>query len=480
MGPVRRRRGNPVHYDPELFENWNTARLKEELSKKGIRIPQNARRMSLVRLLRAAGGETPAVRVQSLFGSARNQTTGTPRVVNNGDGGRSQNATRQNENNNDHRVLIDLVSKVSATVQSLQQNVTRLTSTVNTLLAERSQATNNQVTVLPAPIQANAPVLTATNELRVVQPTQTSLDIVTANERPSFTLESAYKAMSRPSAAAGSAEQLTRNAVRTSRGYAAESLPYVETVSEKLRRSIISGNDVNLAALLIPYYSGSGIQESTCNYNYSGGDNQNLRTDQRLNRSLSLAEFIQAFGTYKSIMCQTHPHRREELDAYERDIVDMASRYPGRGFYEYHKQFSAQAAAHATYNNIPIDWSIRNNTLFCNIFTNARPNACNHCGSPFHFTAYCNQSSLGLSSRQTQGARSFISDQDTYGRERVFYMGREICNNFNGQKGCVNTRCKHAHICLLCKGDHNKSMCQVSKNEAQGPQRIGTLSQRKI
>lgn len=48
-----------------------------------------------------------------------------------------------------------------------------------------------------------------------------------------------------------------------------------------------------------------------------------------------------------------------ELDLYERDIIDMATRYPGKGFYEYHRQFSLMAASHLRFNNIMVDWSVR-------------------------------------------------------------------------------------------------------------------------
>lgn len=120
--------------------------------------------------------------------------------------------------------------------------------------------------------------------------------------------------------------------------------------------------------MLIPYYSGS-CNDSTEEINTT-------KHDPRLSRTLSIGEFIQAFGTYKSVMCSTYPNRRNELDLYETDIVDMASRYPGKSFYEYHRQFSLQAAAHLRYN-IAVDWSVRYNSLFCNIFANLKPNTCN-------------------------------------------------------------------------------------------------------
>ena len=93
-------------------------------------------------------------------------------------------------------------------------------------------------------------------------------------------------------------------------------------------KNIIAGNDINLAALLIPYYSGTEINES----NFS--DDKTSKPDPRTNRSLSIGEFIQAFSVHKNVMCSSYPHRRSELDLYERDIVDMASRCAGRGFYE--------------------------------------------------------------------------------------------------------------------------------------------------
>lgn len=144
------------------------------------------------------------------------------------------------------------------------------------------------------------------------------------------------------------------------------------------------------------------------------------------------------------------PLRRQELDLYERDIINMASRYPGNCFYEYHKRFSAEAAAHLRHNNTAIDWSIRNNTLFCNIFANVRPNSCALCGSTFHTTGFCNKN-IHVRPRNT-GNR--MEEIDTFRRDRVNFQGREICNNFNGFKGCVAFRCRNLHICLVCKGDH--------------------------
>ena len=80
-----------------------------------------------------------------------------------------------------------------------------------------------------------------------------------------------------------------------------------------MRKNIIEGKDVNLAALLIPYYSGPMNNDDRLSV-----DNcHNRKPDPRLNRNLSLNEFMKAFGIYKNVMCQAYPSRREELDMYK-------------------------------------------------------------------------------------------------------------------------------------------------------------------
>ncbi|MES9903292.1 MAG: hypothetical protein ABW168_11545 [Sedimenticola sp.] len=258
---------------------------------------------------------------------------------------------------------------------------------------------------------------------------------------------------------------------RSTFGYAAELLPFVETVHPSIRRQIQEGGDVNLATLLIPYY-------------HSLPDQSKEKVDPRLHTVLNISQFVQAFGIYKNIMCQAHPNRRVELDLYERDIIDMATRYGEKGFYEYHKVFSAQAAANLKFNNIKVDWSIRNNRLFCSIFTNYRANSCTGCGSTLHMSSFCptivsdsasparsgsHAVGFGPVNRQnTNFAQSFgryNASSDMHGRARTMHNGQEICNNFNTSRGCASRACRNSHICLTCKQtDHARINCSGSKN----------------
>ncbi|CAC5373070.1 unnamed protein product [Mytilus coruscus] len=411
MGPVRRR-SKEVQYDPVLKENWTLLRLRQEVSRLKLKVPKNAKRLTLVRILKSAEdssrsnniAETAdnisdiAEEATSIYGGARSHDASV-RI-------QQEHVVSTSTPSNEGRTLINLVSRLSSTVQSLQQNVSSLNGKVNSLLVVQPTTRQEEVAVS---------TFTSTGSYR-------GEDV--NNSGNSHNLESACASLNRntiPAAAAGSENQEARS-IRTARGYSAETLPFVETISPQLRKNIISGLDINLASLLFPYYVGSGTNEMF------DGDDKNYKTDPRLTRALSIGEFIQAFSIYKSVMCSAFPHRRSELDSYERDIVDMATRYPGKSFYEYHRRFSLDAAAHMCFNNIAVDWSIRNNTLFCNIFANTRPNSCNLCGSTFHTSGFCNQNSQKSRVRNDESA-------DSYGRNRSFHLGREICNNFNGIKG---------------------------------------------
>ncbi|VDI28486.1 Hypothetical predicted protein [Mytilus galloprovincialis] len=457
MGPIRKKKNNnAVIYNPTLLENWTIARLKAELERKNIAFPLNAKRLTLVRLLK---------RYENSDSITSNTTNAR------GEEARGENARGEEPLNGSavyHHALPLQNARVDGDLRSHDapninnnENTPSLTGKVNLLLQARNENTSTSRIAETPNAYVSAPVDNVSN---IINHNSTNSSQSWSN----FNLQSAYNALQNtrtaPNAAAGSEEQLLNmgnsgNMVRTAHGYSAETLPFVETISPQLRKNIISGMDINLTSLLIPYYSGSGTHE------LSLSEDKNNKSDPRSLRSLSLGEFIQAFGIYKNIMCTTFPHRRSELDLYERDLVDMATRYPGKGFYEYHKRFSADAAAHLRHNNIPVDWSIRNNTLFCNIFANIKPNTCSICSSTFHSSSYCNQSNSN--NRNTTGSNR--SDQDIHGRERSYHGGKEICNNFNGKTGCFRPHCRNLHICLSCNGEHPKTVCTSSKNEALGP-----------
>ncbi|CAG2204546.1 unnamed protein product [Mytilus edulis] len=150
------------------------------------------------------------------------------------------------------------------------------------------------------------------------------------------------------------------------------------------KKQIIDGKDVNLASLLIPNYETPQIHSVAANgleLNISG------KPDPRLNRKLTIQEFIKAFGKFKRVMSSVYPDRRAELDAYEDEIIDISNFYGDR-FYDYHKLFSAKSAALLRERRIKVDWSKRDRDLLSLIVAGGNVNVCKICNLVDHTTAF--------------------------------------------------------------------------------------------
>lgn len=126
--------------------------------------------------------------------------------------------------------------------------------------------------------------------------------------------------------------------------------PPSAAISHQLRSQIIAGNDVNLVKILLgPELSDRRVVDC-------GDVSVMLKdNDPRLSKTLTLAEFVVAFGVYRDIICEVFPSRRAELDTYLAIIADFAVTYGGTLFYEYHKSFSAKAAM--LFNDSIRDWT---------------------------------------------------------------------------------------------------------------------------
>lgn len=256
-----------------------------------------------------------------------------------------------------------------------------------------------------------------------------------------------------------------------SNGVPSDSLPQIDIVTPSVRRDIIMGKDINLAALLIPGYK---TDSGTDRHLIKEGEIIPLKSpsDTRLSRSLILSEFIMAFTTYKSIMCEAYPQRRAELDCYQRSVVEMAHKFGGNTFYDYHRAFSARAAAMLQSYNVKIDWSTKDTNLFCMTFAGHTTVSCNRCASKSHTSNMCpliGDTPLA-NGRFTSKANSRF--QDEKGRPRVRHDGREICNNFNGEAGCFRSGCNFLHACSLCKKQSHSALGCWMANKSPKSQTI--------
>ena len=331
----------------------------------------------------------------------------------------------------------------------LQTTVNTLSATVH-VLAEALKYGPAGSTMLTSPAvttMQTAPVILAAPTIPTVPATPWVHTIPAVSTLPAA-----------PSTATGAA--LVPNAgnlASSSQGVPSNLVPHIELVTPQQRKDILSGKDVNLATLLIPNY----VENSQDRHMIVGADVIPLRPapDQRTTRNLNVSEFIKSFSIYVNVICTVYPNRRQELDNYLRNIIEMATRFPGSAFYEYHKVFSARCSSLLLNHNIKVDWSTNDTNIYCAIFAGQRANTCASCHSTAHLTNFCpNPStpapSAPLSTTQYGASKQFNnrskSTTDTYGRSRVFEGRQEVCNNFNAGH-CSWPTCKFLHVCATCK-----------------------------
>ena len=270
-----------------------------------------------------------------------------------------------------------------------------------------------------------------------------------------FTLGSWYKgtAVTTPSCPSVLPEN---SPSETNRGVRSDSYSNVDIVSPSLQRQIIDGKDVNMAALLIPNYE---CPQSLTAKADTAENNAQGKPDIRLNRSLSISEFVHAFGKYKTVMCNAYPERRSELDAYEKDIINISNFY-GSKFYDYHKMFSAKAATLLREQQVKVDWGKRDRDLFTLVAAGVQINVCKLCHMCDHTTEFCLLQLRGQSSFQSHSKYRNEERNDRYGRQKLYQDGKEICNNFNDRRGCTKRSCSFLHICNKCRlPGHSQIFC---------------------
>ncbi len=253
----------------------------------------------------------------------------------------------------------------------------------------------------------------------------------------------------------GDNESICNDSLLSVRGVPSNSVPLVDIVAPSIKKDIIAGRYVNLASLLISSSNDSAVRELSL-----GTSSILLKplADSRLNRPLTLSEFIVAFNIYKKVMCSAYPQRREELDEYLSDIIKMANDYKGLAFYEYHKRFAKNAAQLFIERGLKVDWGIRDQRIFVALFTGQKANTCLHCNG-LHLTNFCPEAS---GRKLDMPARS----KDKYGRDISRVHGKQICNNYNHVQGCAFANCQRAHVCTFCFKNHPLHKCQENKQTA--------------
>ncbi|CAF3553719.1 unnamed protein product [Rotaria sp. Silwood1] len=235
----------------------------------------------------------------------------------------------------------------------------------------------------------------------------------------------------------------------------------LETVPKGLRKAIIEGYNVNLVRLLLP----------RDNKKYSRNDDDDedknvylkQKDDPRLDKNLTILEFILAFTRYLNIICEVFPQRRRELTAYLCDIIRLSSRFGHPFFYHYHRLFAQKAETLLQTRNILIDWSKRDHDIYFNVFSGLRPIVCDLCRSPDHSTSFCkkilNRDDLigkMLSENHDYfpfSTSSKVSFRQALGSDDIKQDSGPTCKFYNGAGfgKCVQPNCRFLHLRSRCR-----------------------------
>lgn len=200
------------------------------------------------------------------------------------------------------------------------------------------------------------------------------------------------------------------------------------------------------------------------------------KADPRLDRNLTIIEFILAFMRYMNVICEVFSHRRRELTAYLNEIIRLSGRFGQTYFYDYYRLFTQKAEALLQTRNILVDWSKRDQDIYFSVFSGLRPVVYEFCRSPDHFTHFCKKVL-----EKTDVVDTVFSNQTLRGGEsssnstnntstipvRASHIDHEhqhlqpTCKYFNGAGfgKCIQSNCRFLHLCARCRGNHSKKSC---------------------
>ncbi|XP_061585356.1 uncharacterized protein LOC133450379 [Cololabis saira] len=253
-------------------------------------------------------------------------------------------------------------------------------------------------------------------------------------------------------------------------------------VPANLRKQIIDGNYINLALLLMPSLHQPPADKQLQDQE---GCPPPRGKSSTLSKELTPTEFAYAFSLYRDVMCASFPLRRQELDDYLSNILNLALRFGGNGFYLYHIHFASEAAARLQQFNEATYWGTLDTELYCRIFAARTALTCSLCGAASHPASSCSIPAHAgpHSTRARPSAFSHLSSAappppllpkhtpsnpsvsipvtkgiDARGRPIMHQGGRSICNNFN-DTGCHMSQCRFLHVCSYCGGGHARPAC---------------------
>ncbi|CAG8464744.1 5207_t:CDS:1 [Funneliformis mosseae] len=146
----------------------------------------------------------------------------------------------------------------------------------------------------------------------------------------------------------------------------------------------------------------------------------------------NILQWLKAFTIYTEAVLTLYPHRREELDTYERHIVEKSDKYPCEVVFKYDHERRMKLCDN------------RQLTLLM-----SAPETENRYFYPI-----------------VEHRTGFISlKKDRWDQIAYDERGKEICNKYNFER-CHYPYCKRSHVCIVdkCGGLHPARLCPTKKS----------------
>lgn len=162
--------------------------------------------------------------------------------------------------------------------------------------------------------------------------------------------------------------------------------------------------------------------------------------------------WLQAWSKYECLVMKVKPEAYNKLAEYRCLIQDCDVKYTWSHVYSYDVKFRTKLAGNPA--EARFDFDKIDTGLFVTVLdaTAVKPRKlCYRCQSPDHTVTNC----------PFPTTKAAMETEKKAGNEKKYFLGKEICNNFQTGQCRFNYDCRRAHICRQCYGPQPLYMCDT-------------------
>ena len=142
------------------------------------------------------------------------------------------------------------------------------------------------------------------------------------------------------------------------------------------------------------------------------------------------------------------------------NIIDLATKYTGKAYWQYHTQLTKQAVS-LWARGISVDWSVVDPIILHKVIASECALFCDHCQDALHSAGACPFSLVSLGPPAPKPQSDSTNNKPL--RQKIYHKGVEVYGMFNhSETGCNLKTCNYAHVCIFCQSE-NHGLCTCRK-----------------